>query len=161
MFFLCKIFGLYVLFSLYFSVNSVLGDTDISLIIADDEFLHENVCYSVINEQPCVKKVLREMLHLVNKNSHQIKEIRKSLEKTEETSKLLISKLEHGEQHISELENKIKDISKKNMRLKRKVQKLELNGHLYYVPVKRSNKSDGFNEKDINYEIDDTTLVRY
>ena len=74
---------------------------------------------------------------------------------------LLTSKLENREQHISELDNKIRDIIKENMRLKRKVQKLELNGHLYSVPVKRSNKSDGFDEKDINYEMDDRTLVRY
>ena len=46
--------------------------TNISSIIDDVEFGNENICYSIINEQPCVKNVLRGMLNLVNKNSNTI-----------------------------------------------------------------------------------------
>lgn len=164
MLFVGKIFGPFVVFSLFFELNTVFGDTDISSIVADDQFVSDDICYSMTNEQPCVNKLLRQMreiLDLVNKNSHQIIEIRSSLEKTEKTNKLLTLNLENREQNIKGLDKKIQDISKENIRLKREVQKLELNGHLYSVPVKKSNKSDGFNETYIDNKIDSRKLVRY
>ena len=185
-----RIFGYYIILSLLFSSNKVMGDIDLSLLMTDNTSIDQDSCYSIINEQPCVKSVLKALLGLVNDNMRETRELKSQIsdnsneirefknqmklfedryQNTKEKLNLLQNEVADKEQKIEYLENSLQNIFVENARLKLDAQKTKSEDYfdtssttssLSNYSVKRSNVSDWFINNELNEEFDKWSTVR-
>ena len=95
-----KCFGLFLL--LFVSVlpsfaMQMMSETSLQNLFADQTFVNDDLCSSVINNHPCVKNVLSV---LVNHISNNVREIELSKERNLETIEILANQLKKSQEII-------------------------------------------------------------
>lgn len=130
MFVIFKIFGFYVILSLLLIANKVGGETDLSLLIKDHITEAQDICYSVIKENPCAQNVLKILIDKIDSNSIQIKELEDKIDYNWHKNKEL---KEQNNYH----ENQIKDLTQQINTFANKFQKKEEQVHLLQNKLER------------------------
>ena len=110
MYFSNKLFKLYLIFAQCYALYQAQEDNQISSLFTDNTFVKDETCAEIINEHSCVKNVLGVLVDFINSNLQKINELDRKFNILQSENKML--------------ENKLKDISAANEKLKIKVNDL-------------------------------------
>ena len=102
-----KIFVFYSILGLLFLLHKVSGDTDLSLLVSDYNIVDEDICHSIIKENPCAKNVLKILIDRIDILVDKIDGMEKNQVKLQDQVSLLQSDVAIKEQQIHTLEDKL------------------------------------------------------
>ena len=142
-----KCFGLFLL--LFVSVfpsfaMQMMSETSLQNLFADQTFVNDDLCSSVINNHPCVKNVLSV---LVNHISNNVREIELSKERNLETIEILANQLKKSQEIIVKNQDVIENNQYRIKLLEAKLKYFEMNNY----PETSSNRGDINSDKNNNW----------
>ena len=120
-----KIFGFYVILSLSFMTNKISGETDLSILIKDNNNVAQDVCYSIIKENPCAQNVLKTLIAKIDDNSNQIKELKHQIDYNWYQTKDLKDLSNYRDNQIKELKDQINTFTDKFQKKEEQVRLLQ------------------------------------
>ena len=102
-----KIFVFYSILGLLFLLHKVSGDTDLSLLVSDYNIVDQDICHSIIKENPCAKNVLKILIDRIDILVDKIDDMERNQVKLQDQVSLLQSDVAIKEQQIHTLEDKL------------------------------------------------------
>ena len=73
-----KILVFYSILDLLFLLDKVSGDADLSLLVSDYNVVDQDICHSIIKENPCAKNVLKILIDRIDSLVHRIDDMEKN-----------------------------------------------------------------------------------
>ena len=95
-----EILVFYSILDLLFLLHKVNGDIDLSLLVSDYDTVDQDMCHSIIKENPCAKNILKILIDKID-------DMEKNQLKLQEKVSLLQADVVIKEQQIHTLENKL------------------------------------------------------
>ena len=102
-----KILVFYSFLDLLFLLDKVSGDADLSLLVSDYNVVDQDICHSIIKENPCAKNVLKILIDRIDSLVDRIDDMEKNQIKLQNQVSLLQADVVIKEQQIHTLENKL------------------------------------------------------